>query len=73
MKHTLQISVSKNQAGYGVVSSHRLVVRERLLRFLFGAKQRLTIIVPGDSVEALSIRESDVKGETGHEQNQVVS
>ena len=32
-------------------------VRERLMRFLFGDKVRLTVIVPGSTVEELSIWE----------------
>lgn len=57
MKHTLKISVSKEPASGGIVSCRRISVRERILRFLMGDKQRLTIIVPGDSVEELAISE----------------
>jgi hypothetical protein len=32
-------------------------VRERLLRFLLGDKHKLTIIVPGDTVSELAIKE----------------
>ena len=44
MKHNLQISVSKKPK-YGV------------LKFLLGSPTKLTILVPGDSVEQLSINE----------------
>lgn len=57
MKHTLQISVSKKPMNSGAVSVRRVSVRERLMRFLFGDTVRLTVIVPGNSVEELSIRE----------------
>jgi len=57
MKHTLQISVSKKPVNSGAVSVRRVSVRERLMRFLFGDTVRLTVIVPGNSVEELSIRE----------------
>lgn len=57
MKHRLKISVSKNLNSNGVVSCRCVSVRERILRFLFGSSQKLTIVVPGDSVESLSIKE----------------
>lgn len=49
MKHTLRISVSKKPVNGGIVACRSVSVRERLVRFLLGEKQRLTIIVPGDS------------------------
>ena len=57
MDHTLKISVAKKPASGGIVSCRRISVRERFLRFLFGEKQRLTVIVPGDSVRELAISE----------------
>lgn len=57
MKHTLQIRVSKAPVNDGVVSCRKVSVRERFLRFLLGDKQRLTVIVPGQTVEEVSIRE----------------
>ncbi|MCI8694062.1 MAG: hypothetical protein NC485_09560 [Ruminococcus flavefaciens] len=57
MKHTLRISVSKKPVNGGIVACRSVSVRERFLRFLLGDKQRLTIIVPGDSVRELAISE----------------
>ena len=57
MRHTLQISVSKKPVNGGADSVRRVSIRERLMRFLFGDTVRLTVIVPGNSVEELSIRE----------------
>ena len=57
MRHTLQISVSKKPVNGGAVSVRSVSIRERLMRFLFGDTVRLTVIVPGNSVEELSIRE----------------
>lgn len=57
MRHTLQISVSKKPVNSGAVGVRRVSIRERLMRFLFGDTVRLTVIVPGNSVEELSIRE----------------
>ena len=58
MVHNLKICVSPGKAA-GIASIRCISVRERLLRFLFGSKQKLTIIVPGDSVKELAI--SNVK------------
>jgi len=57
MKHNLQIRVSKKPVNAGVVSCRHVAVRERLLRFLLGDKQELTVLVPGDSVQTLCISE----------------
>jgi len=57
MKHILQISVSKKPVNRGIVACRTVTVRERLMRFLFGKPQKLTVIVPGDSVQELSIKE----------------
>jgi len=70
MKHTLRISVSKEPKGGGIVGCRNVTVRERLLRLLLGDKRRLTVIVPGDSVRALSIVE---EGGEDLEQNQVAA
>ena len=57
MKHNLQIRVSKKPVNAGVVSCRHVAVREHLLRLLLGDKQKLTVLVPGDSVETLCIHE----------------
>lgn len=57
MGHTLKICVSKEPPGGGIVGCRHVTMRERLVRFLLGDKQRLTVIVPGDSVRTLSIVE----------------
>lgn len=57
MNHALKISVAKKPVSGGIVSCSNISVRERFLRFLLGDKQRLTIIVPGDSVRELAISE----------------
>lgn len=57
MKHDLKISVSKKPPENGVVRCKRVALRERLLRYLFGEKRRVMVIVPGDTVESVSITE----------------
>lgn len=57
MKHALQIAVTKKSMNGGVVAYRRVSVREKFLRFLLGNKTTLTVIVPGDTVEMLSVTE----------------
>lgn len=57
MKHTLRVSVSKEPKDGGIVGCRQVTIREKLIRMLLGDKRRLTLIVPGDSVKALSIIE----------------
>ena len=65
MKHFLQISVTKDPKNDGIAAVRKVSVREKLLRFLFGNKAKLTVIVPGDSVEEVAITE--VGREAPHE------
>lgn len=55
MKHSLRISVSKQPQTGGIVTCRNVTIRERFLRFLLGEKQKLTILVPGDTVQKLAI------------------
>lgn len=57
MKHSLKISVSKKPEYGGIVSCRTISVRERILRRLLGNPTKLTIVVPGDSVQTVSINE----------------
>ena len=57
MKHTLKIKVSKEPVDGGVVSCRTISMREKLLCKLFGCKRTITILIPGDSVESVSIGE----------------
>jgi hypothetical protein len=68
MKHDLKISVSRKPIEGGVVRCRRVSMRERLLRYLFGEKSRLMVIVPGDSVECVSITELPGGGDEVNEQ-----
>lgn len=63
MKHNVRIRVSKKPVNEGVVSCRKVAVREKLLRFLLGDKAKLTVLVPGDSVESLCIDEVEDGGE----------
>ena len=57
MRHTLRIKVSKQRANGGVLACRQVTVREKLLRFLLGSPVKLTVLVPGDSVDEVAIRE----------------
>lgn len=57
MNHALNIRVSRKPENDGIVSCRKVSVRERFLRFLLGNKTKLTVIVPGDSVDELAITE----------------
>lgn len=72
MKHNLKISVSKMPQTGGIVTCRNVTVRERILRFLLGDKQRVTILIPGDSVQELAICETR-KGGNELEQSKVTA
>ena len=57
MRHTLNIKVSKKRANGGVLACRQVTVRERFLRFLLGSPVKLTVLVPGDSVDEVAIKE----------------
>jgi hypothetical protein len=68
VKHQLRISVSKKPQTGGIVRCRSVSIRERILRGLLGEKLKLMILIPGDSVESLTINEIDEEGGQGHEQ-----
>ena len=72
MKHNLKISVSKKAQNGGIVSCRNITIRERLLRFFLGEKQKITILVPGDTVQELAISEAK-EGGLEYEQNKITS
>ena len=61
MKHSLTISVSKKPEKDGIASCP-VSAKERLLKALFGTTRRLTIIVPADSVDCITIQEGAAEG-----------
>ncbi len=58
MRHTLKIKVSKRKRNGGILSCRQVTVREKLLRFLLGSPVKLTVLVPGDTVDEVDIREA---------------
>ena len=63
MKHSITVHVSKKPMCGGVVACRTVTMRERLMRLFFGNPHKVTILVPGDSVESLAIREIDSGGD----------
>ena len=64
MNNKVNIHVSNEDKSVSVVRCRKVSIRERFLRALLGKKQKLTVIVPGDSVSQITIIE---EGERGHE------
>ena len=57
MKHDLKISIRRVPSVNGIAYCRKVSLRERVLSWLLGEKNRVTVIVPGDSVECMSIQE----------------
>ncbi|NLI93477.1 MAG: hypothetical protein GX434_15220 [Peptococcaceae bacterium] len=62
MKHELKISIRRAPFEGSVVKNQTVTLRERLLKRMFGEKHRVMVIVPGDSVERVSISELPEEG-----------
>lgn len=57
MKHNLRISVSKEPQRGGSVQCRNISIREKLLTRLLGRKQKVMILIPGNTVSTVSITE----------------
>ena len=57
MKHNLRISVSRDPPSMTLARCRKIPVREWFLRLLFGKVRPVTVIVPGDTIETVSIEE----------------
>ena len=62
MKHSLQISVSKKPERDGLPLDRQVSAKEQLMNALFGTTRKLTIIVPADSVDCITISEGAAEG-----------
>ena len=67
MKHNLSISVAKDYAPSGIVACKKVTVRERLLRWMLGSPMQLMVLVPGNTVNEIAIKEIE-----GGENNETV-
>lgn len=55
MKNKLHISISNKPKINSMFSCKSITMRELFLQKLFGHKQKVTILIPGDSIEELSV------------------
>lgn len=62
MKHNLKISVSKETQSGGIVQCRNISIREKLMTRLLGRKQKVMILIPGNSVSTVSISEDQEGG-----------
>lgn len=59
MQHSVKIRLSGSRDSSDILQCRTLRLRERVLRLLFGGQQRITVLIPGGSVETLDIQEVD--------------
>lgn len=67
MKHQLKVSVSKTPSLENMMTCRKLPIREKILRFFFGKKQDLVVLIPSDRISEVAISkkgESNGKNET---------
>ncbi|MEI6132410.1 MAG: hypothetical protein WCQ41_06280 [Bacillota bacterium] len=58
MKHSIEISVSEGGGHKNtVLKSRKISLPKKLWRLFFGLERKAIILVPGDSVESVSIKE----------------
>jgi len=57
MTHRLKISVSKEPQNGGIVQCRNVTLREKMLTKLLGRREKVMILVPGNSVESVCITE----------------
>lgn len=57
MKHGLIIKVAKKVPNAGIVAVRQKTVREKILRRLLGDPIKMTVLVPGDNVDEIEIRD----------------
>lgn len=58
MKHSIKISIRKEPSSdAGIVRCRTVSLPERILRRLMGEQHRIMVIVPGASVQSMTIQE----------------
>lgn len=55
MRHNLNLNLGSQVDREKVVGLRNITLRERFARFLLGDKKKFTIVVPGDSVDQVTI------------------
>lgn len=62
MRHNLNIRVSDKPRNGGVVACRTVSIREKLFTLLLRPKQKVMVVVPGNSVESIAITEVPMGG-----------
>lgn len=57
MGHSLKVTVTKEQKPGGLMAARTVSIREKILRFFLGDIQRAMVLVPGDCICDVVIRE----------------
>ena len=59
MGDNVKISISRKPQAGGIIQMRQVYLRERVLRWLFGVRQKILVLAPADEGEQVEI----VKGE----------
>ena len=57
MKHIMNISVSEKSHSKGTIQLRKIAVGKRIMNKLFGASGQIVVLVPGNTVQTVSITE----------------
>ena len=57
MKHIMNVSVSESTRSSEKIQFRKIPVRERILTRLFGAARQVVVLIPGNTVQTVSITE----------------
>ncbi len=57
MQHSMKISIVKDPGHNGIVRCQKVTLRDRLLKRLLGDSGKVMVIVPGNSVKTVEIKE----------------
>ncbi len=63
MKHGLIFKVARKVPNSGIVAIRQKTIRERILKRFLGDPIKLTVLVPGDNVHEIEIRDIREGGE----------
>lgn len=63
MNRGLKISVTKTPRTDGLLACRKITLREKLLVRLLGPPRKMMVLVPGDSVNAITVTEVPEGGE----------
>ncbi len=63
MKHGLIFKVAKTVPNSGIVAIRQKTIREKILKRFLGDPIKLTVLVPGDNVDEIEIRDIGRGGE----------